>query len=101
MEKKPIKLVEIARSFSYKLALPGYSNVDFFCSQKCEVPEEEAEKKSEELYIFCRSEVKKSVSSFLKEQKEKKESTNTKSLTKQENYNRRSKLDDLRLEQLS
>lgn len=61
------KLVEIARSFSYKLSLPNYQNADFFCSQKVEVPEDQAEKKSEELYLFCRGEVAKSVTLFKEE----------------------------------
>lgn len=64
---KKIKLVEIARSFSYKMALPNYSNVDFFCSEKAEVPESEAEKKSEELYQFCRKEISKSVEAYKEE----------------------------------
>ena len=62
MEKQ--KLIEVARSFSYKLALPGYSNVDFFCSEKVEVPENEAEEKSEELYNFCKKQVLNSIARF-------------------------------------
>lgn len=62
--RKKIKLVEIARSFSYKMSLPHYENVDFFCSQKAEVPEKKAEKTSEKLYEFCRQEVLKSVCAY-------------------------------------
>ena len=58
---------EVARSFSYKLNIGNYQTADFFCSQKAEVLEEEAEKKSEELYAFCRKEVLKSINSYLKE----------------------------------
>ena len=58
------KLVEVARSFSYKLNLGDYQMADFFCSQKAEVPEEEAESKSRELYVFCRNEVAKSVEEY-------------------------------------
>ena len=65
--KNKIKLVEIARSFSYKLALQNYSNADFFCSEKIEVPEKEAEKTSEALYKFCKSEVIKSVNDYKRE----------------------------------
>ena len=59
-----IKLIEIARSFSYKKNLGNFENVDFFCSQKAEVPEEEAVKTSEALYQFCKKEVMKSVESY-------------------------------------
>ena len=64
------KLVEIARSFSYKKNVGNYETRDFFCSQKAEVTESEAEKVSKELYEFCRDEVMKSVKSYL-EAKEK------------------------------
>lgn len=58
------KLVEIARSFSYKLNLGNYQTADFFCSQKAEVPENQAEKISEALYEFCKKEVMKSVNRY-------------------------------------
>lgn len=61
---KEIKFVEVARSFSFKLNLGDFQNADFFCSQKAEVPEKEAEKVSEALYEFCKKEVMKSVNSF-------------------------------------
>jgi len=64
MPKKEIKLVEIARSFSYKMGLPKFENRDFFCSEKAEVPESEAEKTSEALYQFCKKEVIKSVNEY-------------------------------------
>ena len=63
------QLVEIARSFSFKMNLGNFENIDFFCSQKAEVPIEEAEQKSEELYLFCKREVAKSISTYLKEHK--------------------------------
>ena len=63
--------VEIARSFSFKLNLGGYQTADFFCSQKSEVPEEEAEKKSEELYKFCQKEVFKNLKEYIEKYKEK------------------------------
>ena len=65
--------VEIARSFSYKLAVPKENKFDngesrdFFCSQKAEVPESEAVKTSEALYLFCKSEVIKSVNEYKNE----------------------------------
>jgi hypothetical protein len=58
-------LVEIARSFSYKLNIPGaYESRDFFCSQKAECKPGDAEKVSEALYQFCKSEVVKSVNGY-------------------------------------
>ena len=71
MTNKKDKLVEIARSFSYKMSMPKYENRDFFCSQKCECTEEEAEAKSEQLYNFCKKEVLKSVAAYLEELKPK------------------------------
>lgn len=49
------KLIEIARSFSRKVSLPGYENMDFFASAKQECSEEEMEATSERLFIFCRN----------------------------------------------
>ena len=65
-KKSKQKLCEIARSFSYKLNVGNFESRDFFCSQKAEVPEKQAVKKSEELYVFCRAEVSKSVQKELK-----------------------------------
>ena len=62
-------MVEITRAFSYKLNIPGaYESRDFFCSQKIECNEDEAETKSEALYEFCKRQVMKSVASYQKEQ---------------------------------
>ncbi len=63
-KKQKIILVEIARSFSYKVNAGNYETRDFFCSQKAEVPLEDAEKTSEALYQFCKKEVIKSVNEF-------------------------------------
>ena len=63
-----MKLTEITRSFSYKLNLGNYQTADFFCSQKSEVPEDQAEEKSEALYQFCKEEVMKSVDEYRGEQ---------------------------------
>ena len=57
-------MVEIARSFSYKMNLGNFSNVDFFCSQKAECAAKDAEKTSEALYAFCKSEVVKNINQF-------------------------------------
>ena len=62
---KEKQLIEICRSFAYKLNVPGkYESRDFFCSQKIEVPEDQAEERSEKLHEFCRNEVMKSVADY-------------------------------------
>lgn len=68
MDKKD--LVEIARSFSYKLNLGNYQTADFFCSQKAEVPPKDAEETSQKLYQFCKDEVVKSIQQYLKERQQ-------------------------------
>ena len=60
-------MVEVVRSFSFKLSLPNYQNADFFCSQKRECPESEAEKVSEILHDFCKNEVIKSINRYKQE----------------------------------
>ena len=60
-------LVEIARSFAYKLNCGNYESRDFFCSQKAEVPLEEAEETSKQLYHFCKTEVMKNVGEYIKQ----------------------------------
>jgi hypothetical protein len=62
--QKKVQLVEIARSFSFKLNVGNYESRDFFCSQKAECPAKDAEKVSEALYRFCKQEVLKSVNQF-------------------------------------
>lgn len=61
------QLVEIARSFSYKLNTGNYESRDFFCSQKAEVPYSESEETSNALYHFCKTEVMKSVNQYIKD----------------------------------
>ncbi len=61
---KEIKLVEICRSFTFKLNTGNYQSCDFFASQKAEVPEKDAVKTSEALYEFCKSEVIASVNAY-------------------------------------
>ena len=76
------QLVEIARSFSFKLNVGNYESRDFFCSQKAEVPASEAEKTSEALYEFCKNEVLKSVNKYLSESKPKRVINRKELLTK-------------------
>ena len=63
-QKSLPQLVEIARSFSYKLNTGNYESRDFFCSQKIEVFESEAKEASERLFAFCQDEVMKSVHNY-------------------------------------
>jgi hypothetical protein len=58
------KLVEIVRSFSFKLNVGNYESRDFFCSQKAECKASEAEQVSAALYQFCKNEVLKAVNQF-------------------------------------
>lgn len=64
MANKKLKLVEITRSFSYKLNMGNYQTADFFCSQKAETNQKDIEKTSELLFDFCRKEVEKSVKKY-------------------------------------
>ena len=59
-------MIEITRSFAYKMNIPNYESRDFFCSQKVECEEADAEKKSEVVYEFCKNEVMKSVNAYKK-----------------------------------
>lgn len=63
--QQPSNLVEVVRSFTYKHNAGNYESNDFFCSQKCECKQEDAEATSERLYQFCKSQVMKSVQEFL------------------------------------
>lgn len=65
MTSEEKKLTEIARSYSYKLALPGYSNADFFMSQKVECPLDEVEEWSKRLFDYCKSSVEKEVNDYI------------------------------------
>lgn len=61
------KLIEIARSFSYKLNVGNYESRDFFASQKAECRAEDAEATSERLYQFCKTQVLKAVKEYREE----------------------------------
>lgn len=80
--KRPVALsglVEVVRSFSYKLNAGNYESRDFFASEKAQCPVEDAERVSELLYEFCRQQVLKSVGEYMKamgEQREKKQASN-------------------------
>jgi hypothetical protein len=59
--------VEIARSFSYKLNAGNFESRDFFCAQKAECRASDAEKKSDELYAFCKRQVMRAVAEYREE----------------------------------
>jgi hypothetical protein len=54
-------LIEVSRSFSFKLNIGNYQSLDFFCSEKTEYLESEREAKSQALYSFCKAEVMRAV----------------------------------------
>jgi hypothetical protein len=54
-------LVEVARSYTFKLNVGNYESRDFFCSQKAECRPEDADLVSEKLYEFCKRQVMKAV----------------------------------------
>ena len=66
---EPSNLVEVARSFSYKLNAGNYESRDFFCSQKVECRAEDAEVISDRIHAFCRAQVLKAVNQFREEKK--------------------------------
>lgn len=63
----PEPMVEVTRSFSYKLNLARfnpnlqYESRDHFCSQKAQCRLSQAEEVSDKLYRFCKAEVLKAV----------------------------------------
>lgn len=63
MEKK---LIEICRSFSYKLNVGNFESRDFFCSQKAECEEGDADKISKALAQFCKEQVISEVNDYIK-----------------------------------
>ena len=78
MKNKKEKIIEVCRSFSYKMSLPNYENRDFFASFKQEATESEAVEVSEKLLKLAQDEVEKSVNNY------KLENTPLKELTKEE-----------------
>lgn len=62
-----MQLVEITRSFIWRISSYRYESVDFFCSRKEKCLKKDAVKVSKELYLFCKKEVFKSVKDYKKE----------------------------------
>lgn len=63
-EPKPVGLIEITRSFSYKLNCGNYESRDFFMSQRAECRPEDAERMSELLHDFCKKQVMRAVEQY-------------------------------------
>jgi hypothetical protein len=63
-EATPSALVEVVRSFSYKLNCGNYESRDFFCSQKAECRAEDAERVSDAIHAFCKAQVLKAVAQY-------------------------------------
>ena len=53
--------IKITRSFSAKVNLGNYENVDISCSAQAVVPAEQMDLASDELYSFCRDQVREEV----------------------------------------
>ncbi len=51
------EIVEVVRSFSFKLNLGNYQSADFFCSQKAQCERPEADQVSTDLYEWCYDQV--------------------------------------------
>lgn len=70
-------LTEIVRLYTRKLNLldangrSTYETADFSCSQRLEVPLDQAEAASERLIQFCRAQVTKDIQAFMAERSKK------------------------------
>ena len=58
-------MVEVCRSFSFKLNVGNFESRDFFCSQRAECRAEDAEEISERVHAFCKAQVMKAVREYL------------------------------------
>jgi hypothetical protein len=59
-------MIEITRSFSYKLNVGNYESRDFFCSEKVSCYPEEAEAIAKTVHEFCQAQVIHSVGAYMK-----------------------------------
>ncbi len=57
-------MIEIARSFGFKLNVGNYESRDFFCSEKAECRMDEAEIVADQLHAFCKRQVLKAVNEY-------------------------------------
>jgi hypothetical protein len=65
--RAPVRMVEMVRSFTFKLNLGNYESADFFQSAKTTCREDEAEEVSEMLHQFCKAQVLKSANEIRKD----------------------------------
>jgi hypothetical protein len=73
-KQEPSGLVEIARSYSFKLNMervggPRYETRDFYCSCKEECLKADATATSARLHVFCQAEVARAVNEYMKTRK--------------------------------
>jgi hypothetical protein len=54
-------MIKVTRSFSAKVNLVNYENVDVYCQAEMEVPASEREECSHHLSAFCREQVREEV----------------------------------------
>ncbi len=64
MSVKAGELIEVTRSFSFKLNVGNYETRDFFCSQKAECLKDKAEETSRALHAFCMKQVMLDVAAY-------------------------------------
>lgn len=64
VEPEPRKMVEVTRSFSFRLNLGNYESADFFCSQKAQCWPEQVDEVSRDLYEFCIDQVQQAIKDF-------------------------------------
>lgn len=65
-----IGLVEIARSYAFKVNLGNYQSADFFCSQKSQCAVKDADVVSQALFDFCKRDVLRAVAQIKDEHAE-------------------------------
>jgi len=63
------KTLEICRSFSWTVQVEQFAPRNFFCSEKMECLESEAEETSKKLFHFCRMMVEKDVKEYIESNK--------------------------------
>ena len=93
------KKIEIVRSYSQKVNIGNYQTLDFFCSAKAEVAEDESLEISKSLNAFCRQEVAKSIAEYLATPKVNREELIEKGAKWQKKYNEGSALEEIKVEE--
>jgi hypothetical protein len=83
-QKQPAEMVEVCRSYAYKLNLqnhggPAYESCDFFSSRKIQCAPEDAGWVSQQIFEECVAEVRASVIAVITEMNRKKAARNAES----------------------